>query len=223
MQALLHGCLQSHSAGEQHSSLTPAPLTRHAQGSQLTHSEYLAQHGKVRILKRYWLMKLRQIDKNRYRKHYKIVFSAIVIALIVISLVSSTLLISWLGSPDESHFILNLTGVVVAALLVLYALYRYREHPFMDELVYVWNLKKQLNRIYRKQHKIEPLIEDDNLDAMVIMNYMYQGSKQLYELDDNTITLDDLAIKTRHLNTKLEEKELKLTTDDYTSGLLAQF
>jgi hypothetical protein len=90
-------------------------------------------------------------------------------------------------------------------------------------VVYVWNLKKQLNLIYRKQHKIEPLIEDNNVDAMVIMNYMYQGSKQLYELDDNTITLDDLAIKTRLLNTKLAEKELKLTTDDYYSGLLGQF
>ncbi len=168
-------------------------------------------------------MKLRQIDKRRYSKHYKIVFAAIVIELIAVSLVSSTLLISLLGSPDESHFILNLVGVVVAVLLVLYAVYRFRGHPFMDEVVYVWNLKKQLNLIYRKQHKIEPLIEDNNVDAMVIMNYMYQGSKQLYELDDNTITLGDLAIKARHLNTKLEEKELKLTADDYYSGLLDQF
>ena len=168
-------------------------------------------------------MKLRQIDKNRYSKHYKILFAAIVIELIAVSLVSSTLLISWLSSPDESHFILNLVGVVVAVLLVLYAAYRFRDHPFMDEVVYVWNLKKQLNLIYRKQHKIEPLIEESNVDAMVIMNYMYQGSKQLYELDDNTLTISDLAIKSRHLNTKLEEKELKLTTDDYYSGLLDQF
>ena len=168
-------------------------------------------------------MKLRQIDKQRYRKHYKIVFAAIAIALIAISLVSSALLISWFGSPVKSHFVLNFAGVVIAALLVLYALYRYRDHPFMHELVYVWNLKKQLNRIYRRQHKIEPLIENDNMDAMVIMNYMYQGSKQLYELDDNTITLNDLAIKTKLLNTKLEEKDLKLTADDYNPGLLRQF
>ena len=168
-------------------------------------------------------MKLRPVDKYRYRKHYRIVFAAIVIALIVISLGCSTLLISWLGSPDDSHFTLNLAGVVVAVLSVAYILYRFRDHPFMDEVVYVWNLKKQLNLIYRKQHKIEPLIEGNNVDAMVIMNYMYQGSKQLYELDDNTITMDDLAIKSRHLNTKLEENRLKLNTDDYHSGLLAQF
>jgi hypothetical protein len=168
-------------------------------------------------------MKLRPIDKQRYRKHYRTVFAAVVIGLTVISLGCSTLLIRWLGSPNETHFTLNLAGFVVAVLLVAYIVYRFRDHPFMHEVVYVWNLKKQLNRIYRKQHKIEPLIEDNNVDAMVIMNYMYQGSKQLYELDDNTITLEDLAIKARHLNTKLDEKGLKLNTDDYDSGLPSQF
>jgi hypothetical protein len=168
-------------------------------------------------------MKLRPIDKNRYRKHYRIVFAAIVIELTAISLACSTLLISWLGSTDETHFTLNLAGFVVAILLVAYTVYRFRNHPFMDEVVYVWNLKKQLNRIYRKQHKIEPLIEDNNVVAMIIMDYMYQGSKQLYELDDNTITMSDLAIKARHLDTKLAEQGLKLTTDDYHSGLLGHF
>ena len=168
-------------------------------------------------------MKLRPVDKARYRRHYRIVFVAIVIELSVISIGCSALLISWLGSTNESHFTLNLAGFVVAVLSVAYTLYRFRNHPFMDEVVYVWNLKKQLNLIYRKQHKIEPLIEDNNVDAMVVMNYMYQGSKQLYELDDNTITLNDLAIRSRHLNTKLEEQGLKLTTGDYDSGLLGQF
>ena len=168
-------------------------------------------------------MQLRQIDKDRYRKHYRLVFVAITIALIVISLGSSTLLISWFGSPGESNFLFNLTGVVIAALLVFGSLYYVRDHPFMDELVYVWNLKKQLNRIYRKQHKIEPLIEDENRDALVIMNYMHQGSKRLYELDDNTITLEDLAIKISYLNSKLENNGLKLTIDDYRPEMLDRF
>ena len=116
-------------------------------------------------------MKLRTIDKNRYSKHYKIVFGAIVLALIVFSLSTSALLIRVFSTPDASNFVLNLAGVVVAALLVSYGVYRFRHHPFMDEVVYVWNLKQQLNRIYRKQRKIEPLIDEQNLDAMVIMNY----------------------------------------------------
>lgn len=168
-------------------------------------------------------MKLRQIDKRRYSRHYKTVLAAIVIELIAVSLGSSTLLINWFGSAGESHFLLNLAGVVFAASLALYALFRFKGHPFMDEVVYVWNLKKELNLIHRKQHKIEPLVEDNNVDAMLVMNYMYQGSKQLYELDDNTITLDDLAVKARHLEAKAEAQGLELRTEDYHSGLLARF
>ena len=168
-------------------------------------------------------MKLRTINKNRYSKHYKMVFGAIVLALIVISLSTSALLIRVFNTPAASNFVLNLVGVVVAALLVSYGVYRFRHHPFMGEVVYVWNLKKQLNRIYRKQRKIEPLIDEQDRDAMVIMNYFYQGSNQLYELDDNTITLDDLAIKFDHLNDRLEQAGLKLTTDEYNPGMLDQF
>jgi len=168
-------------------------------------------------------MKLRTIDKSRYSKHYRILFVVIVLALVVISLSSSALLIGFFSTPDDSNFVLNLAGVVVAALLVSYGVYRFRHHPFMDEVVYVWKLKQQLNRIYRKQRKIEPLIDEQNHDAMVIMNYFYQGSKQLYELDDNTITLDNLAIKFNHLNDSIEQAGLKLSTDDYDPGMLARF
>ncbi|NNE63677.1 MAG: DUF3087 family protein, partial [Gammaproteobacteria bacterium] len=57
----------------------------------------------------------------------------------------------------------------------------------------------------------------------VVMNFMHQGSKQLYELDDNTITLNDLAIKISQLNSKLEENGLIITTDDYAPDMLDQF
>lgn len=168
-------------------------------------------------------MKLREIDKKRYSKHYKIVFAAITAELCVVSILCSTLLIRWLSTPDESHLMLNAFGVAFAALIASYALYRFKDHSFMDELVYVWNLKKQLNYIQRKQRKIEPLVEDNHADAMVVMNFMYQGSMQLYKLDDNTITLHDLAIKAEHLNTKIKENGLTLSTDDYRAELLNQF
>ncbi|ASJ72831.1 DUF3087 family protein [Granulosicoccus antarcticus] len=168
-------------------------------------------------------MKLRAIDKQRYSKHYKIIFAAIVVQMMIVSIVCSSLLISWFSTPEESHFILNLIGVVLAALIAAYVIYHCRDNAFMNEVVYVWNLKKQLNRIYRKQRKIEPLIEDNNVDAMIIMNFMYKGSRQLYELDDNTITLDNLAAMSRLLDTRMEQHKIKITTDDYHPDLLAQF
>lgn len=168
-------------------------------------------------------MKLREIDKNRYSRHYKLVFGAIVIALIVISLGSSTLLIHWFGSTDESNFSLNLMGVVIAVAVVCLVLYKIRHHPFMDEVVYVWQLKQALNRIYRKQHKIEPLIEQNNPDAMIIMNFMYEGSRQLYQLDDNTITMEDLGFKINHLETRIKDTDLNISTDQYDPQMLDRF
>ncbi len=168
-------------------------------------------------------MKLRDIDKKRYSKHYKILFAVIVTELLIVSIVCSSLLISWFSTPEESHFLLNIAGVVFAALIVTYALYHFKDHPFMNEVAYVWNLKRQLDQIVRKQHKIEPLMENNNVDAMIIMNYMYKGSKQLYELDDNTITLDSLASRSRLLDIRLAEQNLTVSTDDYHPDLLGQF
>ena len=100
-------------------------------------------------------MQLREIDKTRYRKHLKVVFAGMVAVLIIIALSTSALLIHLFSTPEESHFTYNLAGVVIAAFFVGFVLTKLRQHPFMFEVVYVWDLKQQLNRISRKQRKIE--------------------------------------------------------------------
>ena len=168
-------------------------------------------------------MQLKEIDKGRYRKNFRLVFAGIVLVLTVVALGSSTLVIHFVGTPGESHFWFNLGGVVFAAVVVVFMLTKLRDHPFMLEVVYVWDLKQQLNRIYRKQNKIEPLIEDDHRDAMVVMNFFYRGSKQLYELDDNTITMDTLGIKLRALEKRMEGLGMSMSTDAYHPDMLEQF
>jgi hypothetical protein len=168
-------------------------------------------------------MKLREIDKSRYRKHIKVVFVGIVITMSVITLAVSNLLISNFSTADASHFNFNLASVVVAAVIVVFGLIKLRSHPYMDEVVYVWDLKYQLNRIYRKQHKIEPLIEENDINAMIIMNYMYKGSRQLYTLDDNTITIEALELKILALDKRIEEANLSISTEDYAQSMLAEY
>jgi hypothetical protein len=168
-------------------------------------------------------MQLREIDKARYRQRYRIIFGAIVVALVVISLSTSALLISLFSTPEASHFSHNLAGVVIAAAVVSLVVYLMRDHPFLTEVVYVWNLKQQLNLIYRKQRHIEPKVEENDLDAMIIMNFMYIGSKQLYQLDDNTITMDDLALKNNALQARIKEAGVEISTDDYDPSMLERF
>lgn len=168
-------------------------------------------------------MQLQDIDKTRYRQHFRTVFAAIVVVLTAVSLGSSTLLIAIFGAPGESHFWLNLAGVVVGAAVVALTLMRLRDHPYLHEVVYVWDLKQQLNRIYRKQRQIEPRVDDNDPDAIAIMYFFYRGSKQLYELDDNTITLDSIGVKLKALERRIADLGLKITTDSYRATMLERY
>lgn len=168
-------------------------------------------------------MQLKEIDKTQYRKHLKRVFTGIALALIIISLGFSNLLIYLISDPENSYFYHNLAGVIAAAVIVAFILNKYRQHPYMHEVVYVWDLKQQLNRIHRKQRKLEAAVENNDKEAMIIINFMHRGSRQLYELDDNTITMDDLLRKTQILDERMEKAGVSLSTELFEEGMLEGF
>lgn len=168
-------------------------------------------------------MKLLKINKARYRKHLNIVFVVIAICTLVLALGISTLLIQLFGGSGESHFYHNMAGAVIAVAIVFYTLHRLRHHDFLVEVTYVWDLKQQLNQIVRKQRKIEEALELGNVNAMIVTCFQLQGSKQLYELDDNTITLDELTAKIAQHDSRIEAAGLNVSADQYTSDMLAQF
>ena len=168
-------------------------------------------------------MQLKEIDKTQYRKHLKVVFAGIALALVIISLGLSNLLIYLFSNPENAYFFHNLMGVAAAAVVVGLVLNKYRQHPYMLEVVYVWDLKQQLNRIHRKLRKIEAAVENNDKDAMIIMNFMHRGSRQLYELDDNTITMGDLLRKTQILDERMEVAGVSLSTELFDAGMLGQF
>ena len=165
-------------------------------------------------------MQLREINKIRYRKHLRIVFAGIGFALLIFGPATSALIISLFSNPEASYFFHNTAGVVIAVTMVFFVLTKFRQHPYMFEVVYVWDLKQQLNRIQRKQRKIEAAIENNDKDAMIIMNFMLYGSKQLYELDDNTITMEDLLRKIQVHDKRMEAAELSSLTDLYNPTML---
>ena len=168
-------------------------------------------------------MQLKEIDKTQYRKHLKLVFTCMALALIVISLGGSNLFIYLFSNPENSYFYHNLAGVVAAAAIVAFVLNKYRQHPYMHEVAYVWDLKQQLNLIHRKLRKIEAAVENNDNEAMIIMNFMHRGSRQLYELDDNTITMGDLLRKTQILDERMEAAGVSLSTELFDSEMLERF
>ena len=168
-------------------------------------------------------MQLKEIDKVRYSKHYKIIFAGIAFVLLIIAPASSALFISLFNNPEGAYFFHNLAGVVVGVAIVAIVLTKFRQHPFMLEVVYVWELKQQLNRIRRKQRKIEAAVENNDKDAMIIMNFMLHGSKQLYQLDDNTLTMEDLLRKIQIHDERMKVAGLSSSTDSYNPEMLKQY
>jgi len=169
------------------------------------------------------MMRLKAIDKSKYKVRFRVVFVAIVVALLAISVPTSTFIIAQFSTPEASHFWHNLAGVFFAAVVVISILKMLRSHPYMYEVMYVWDLKQELNRIHRKLRKIEARAEQGNHHALIVLNFMYRGSKQLYELDDNTITMDSLMPKLLAHEQKMKAAGLSTSTDEYDPAMLDQF
>ncbi len=145
-------------------------------------------------------MKLEQIDKERYRKHLNIVIVACIAALIVGSLgIARILILAW---PNESgsHFYWNLIGVIATTFIIGLFLKRYQNHAFFTEVAYVWRLKQALNLITRKLAKVKAAAEQGNVEALHALQFNYSGCRQLWQLDDNTITMEELAIEQAKLD-----------------------
>ncbi|NMM40946.1 DUF3087 domain-containing protein [Pseudoalteromonas arctica] len=168
-------------------------------------------------------MQLIQIDKARYRKHLNRVIIGCGLALAIGSLAISQLLIALFPDESGSHFHWNLIGVVITSLIIGWALNKYRTHDYMTEVVYVWDLKQALNKITRKMAKLKAAGREGNPQALLAIHYSYAGSRLLWQLDDNTITMDELAIKQAELDNVAAQFNVALNVDDYDEAILKQF
>lgn len=168
-------------------------------------------------------MQLIEINKARYRRHLNIVIAGCIGALIIGSLSISQLLITLF--PDESgrHFHWNLLGVVCTRLTIAWMLNKYRTHNFMTEVIYVWELKQALNKINRKMQQLKVASSAGNADALLAIHYCYAGSRLLWQLDDNTIVLEELIIQQAELNNLATKYNVTFHAADYDERILTQF
>jgi hypothetical protein len=168
-------------------------------------------------------MKIESVDKARYRKHLNIVIAICIVGLTGLSLAISQSMILLMTDGEGTHFWINLFGVVAACLIVGAALSKNRQNPFMKEVVYVWDLKQALNKVQRKLKQVEAAKDQNDIDAIAIMAFYYKACRQLYTLDDNTITLSELTIKANALERQIEELNLNINNDELQTELLSKY
>ncbi|AGH81393.1 hypothetical protein PCNPT3_07275 [Psychromonas sp. CNPT3] len=168
-------------------------------------------------------MLLKKINKTRYRRHLNIIIVGCIVFLTVFSLLSAQILISLLSDAQSPHFYHNLGGLVLSALLLGGLLSHYKQHEFMHEVAYVWDLKQQLNKITRKLHRIEKAAREGDENAMLALHFSYTGSAQLWQLDDNNITLEELEKSKQQLQQLCDQYNVQLNIDQYHMRLLKKY
>ena len=168
-------------------------------------------------------MQLIKINKTRYRRHLKIIITGCIVGLALGSLSLSQLLIAFFPDESGSHFRWNLLGVVLTSAIIYWLLNSCRHHDFMTEVVYVWNLKQMLNKINRKMMKLNVASEAGNPTALLAMHYCFEGSSILWQLDDNTLLMEELVTKQAELKHLAEKFNIVLNLDEYKEQDLKQF
>jgi hypothetical protein len=71
--------------------------------------------------------------------------------------------------------------------------------------------------------KLKVASHKGDLDALIAIHYSFAGSRLLWQLDDNTIVMDELVVQQTELDKIAEEYNLILNIDDFDSKILKQF
>lgn len=169
-------------------------------------------------------MHLHPIDKPLYQQRYKRVAIGLAISLAVLGLSFSTLLIALFGSPESgSNTGLNVIGVAVAVAILVIALQKLKHKPYFEEVAYVWALKQELNHINRHIHKVKAAAQQGDANAMIILNFSYEGSEQLWQLDDNTLVMEELRGWKADLEQLKQRFNVEVSLEDYRRELLRNY
>lgn len=169
-------------------------------------------------------MQLHPIDKALYQHRHKRVVAGLIISLTVLSLAFSTTLISFFGSPEDgSNTALNAAGVLLAVAVLLIVAQKLKHNPYFEEVLYVWRLKQELNQINRRISKIKAAAEQGDINAMIILNYSYKASEHLWNLENNTLVMEELRKWMADLEQLQQKYNVEVSVEDYRRELLNSY
>lgn len=189
-------------------------------------------------------MQLIDIDKPRYRKHLNIVIIGFISSLLILSLLFGTVLISLFSTvadnpqlmqeaidsvsetvqvEQETNFKYNFLGVVLALLANAAVLHSVKHNAFFKEIYYVWQIKQLQNLIYRKLTKIKAAGKAGEEKALIILTFYYQSQLQVYQLDDNTITLSSIEKQLQEVNDIVAQKGFDVNAEQFEKELITSY
>ncbi|ANP78740.1 medium chain reductase/dehydrogenase [Vibrio crassostreae 9CS106] len=174
-------------------------------------------------------MKLQKINKEEYRKKMNLLLVSLVGSLALFAIVFGTILIELFGSATSitgestGNFHLNVLGVILSVALNAFIASRVKGHDYFKEALYVWNLKQIHNQIYRKLKRIQPKAEQGDRDALTILYFYYTTQKQVYDLDNNTLTIKTVQQSLDNILEVSEKWSIELDIEAFSKDLIAKF
>jgi len=182
-------------------------------------------------------MKLKEIDKKTYRLKLNQVIVGFIITLAILAVSFGTILIALFSNipaveivntaieqgETTSNFRYNFLGVIFALLVCAMILQQLKNKPFFYEIYYVWQIKQIQNIIYRRLKNIKKASVDGEKNALIILRFYYASLKQLYILDDNTITMSSLTKDMTKLDNLIQEQEHEINISMFTQELLTAY
>ncbi|CDT33125.1 DUF3087 family protein [Vibrio coralliirubri] len=174
-------------------------------------------------------MKLQKIYKEEYRKKMNLLLVSLVGSLALFAIVFGTILIELFGSATSitgestGNFHLNVLGVILSVALNAFIASRVKGHEYFKEALYVWNLKQIHNQIYRKLKRIQPKAEQGDRDALSILYFYYTTQKQVYDLDNNTLTIKTVQQSLDNIVELSDKWSIELDIEAFSKDLIAKF
>ena len=164
-------------------------------------------------------MQLMNIDKAIYRKHLNIVIVGFISTLLILALIFGQLMIMSFAEEGVNNFKYNLLGVILSLLACMAILHSIKTSAFFKEIYYVWQVKQ----IQNKLKKIKLAAKDLDQDALMILTFYYQSQQQVYELDDNTLTITTVNKDLNDLQEKIAEYNLTIDIEQFDKKLLSAY
>ncbi|MEZ9894470.1 DUF3087 family protein [Vibrio lentus] len=174
-------------------------------------------------------MKLQKINKEEYRKKMNLLLVSLVGSLALFAIVFGSILIELFGSAGSvtgeatGNFHLNVLGVILSVALNAFIASRVKGHDYFKEALYVWNLKQIHNQIYRKLKRIQPKAEQGDREALTILYFYYTTQKQVYDLDNNTLTIETVQKSLDNIVELSEKWSIELDIETFSKDLVARF
>ncbi|OQQ09501.1 medium chain reductase/dehydrogenase [Vibrio splendidus] len=174
-------------------------------------------------------MKLQKINKEEYRKKMNLLLVSLVGSLALFAIVFGTILIELFGAATSitgestGNFHLNVLGVILSVALNAFIASRVKGHEYFKEALYVWNLKQIHNQIYRKLKRIQPKAEQGDRDALTILYFYYTTQKQVYDLDNNTLTIKTVQQSLDNIVELSDKWSIELDIEAFSKDLIAKF